>query len=178
MVYNYCAFLGHKKINVSHNQIVLLEKFIEHLITNYKVQCFLFGSKSEFIQLCFKIVTKLKNKYTYLKLIFIPCKSESAFLKSEISNFSQQQINFYKNLGFDVCKECYDQILDFPNKYKSGKASYIKRNRYIIDLSDVCIFYYNSDYGVSNRNSGTKLAFNYATKKNKKIINVYKYLKQ
>ena len=56
----------------------------------------------------------------------------------------------------------------------------------MIDASDICLFYYNNNYKPATRkhrksdlfgyqpNSGTQLAYKYATKKNKLIYNVYK----
>ena len=68
----------------------------------------------------------------------------------------------------------------------SGKASYIERNQAMIDDSDICIFYYDENYipkqkRISNKsivglytskNSGTAIAYRYATQKAKHIINV------
>ena len=61
----------------------------------------------------------------------------------------------------------------------------------MIDNSNFCIFYYNKDYipplktksrndifPPTKRNSGTKIAYEYALKKKKEIINLYKYCKQ
>ena len=57
----------------------------------------------------------------------------------------------------------------------------------MIDNSTYCVFYYNENYtpplkrtpkrntvSTSKRNSGTKIAYDYAMKKKKQIINLYK----
>ena len=51
-----------------------------------------------------------------------------------------------------------------------GKAVYVERNKYIIDKSDFCVFYYNAKYSPKNRKSGTKIALDYAKKQNKQIF--------
>ena len=63
---------------------------------------------------------------------------------------------------------------------------YIERNYEMINLSTYCIFYYNENYippieestknnlfPPQKRHSGTKIAYNYAIKKKKQIINLY-----
>lgn len=65
----------------------------------------------------------------------------------------------------------------------AGKASYVKRNQEMIDKSNICIFYYDENYELPRRkssqndvtsykpNSGTEIAYSYAMKKNKEVIN-------
>ena len=69
----------------------------------------------------------------------------------------------------------YDETY-FPLQLaNAGKASYIQRNFEMIDKSAYCIFYYNENYASSLKsNSGTKVAYKYALKRNKNIINLYK----
>ncbi len=63
------------------------------------------------------------------------------------------------------------------NIKKAGKASYVERNRIMIDESDFGIFYMNENYFLSKSKSGTKIAYDYALKKSKKglirIFNVF-----
>ena len=63
-----------------------------------------------------------------------------------------------------------------PERVKnSGKASYILRNQKMIDASDFCVFYYDKNYiPLTNKqtNSGTHLAYQYAVKMKKQIINL------
>ena len=80
--------------------------------------------------------------------------------------------------------ENYEDTFFPEHIINAGKASYVERNYYMIDKSQVCIVYYNPDYKPPKRKSsrqiltdyqpksGTKLAYEYAVKKNKKIINV------
>ena len=66
-----CCFFGHRKINETPELIKRLTKEIEVLITEKEVSIFYFGSKSEFDDLCHKTVTKLKEKYPYIKRIYV-----------------------------------------------------------------------------------------------------------
>ncbi len=43
----------------------------------------------------------------------------------------------------------------------------------MIDKSDICVFYYNEKLTYKYRSSGTKWAYEYAKRKNKKLINVF-----
>lgn len=55
-----CCFLGHRKIDETEELKNNLCGIIENLIVNEKIDTFLFGNKSEFDDLCHKIVTDLK----------------------------------------------------------------------------------------------------------------------
>lgn len=73
--------------------------------------------------------------------------------------------------------------MEFENKNTAGKASYVERNYAMIDDSDYCVFYYDESYlpplhkyakrCVFNYqpNSETKLAYLYAKRKKKEIMN-------
>lgn len=119
---------------------------------------FLFGSKSEFDKLSWEVVTDLKKEFPFIKRVYV----RSAF---------QHIDNSYKKYLLVSYEETY-----FPLKIeKAGKYSYVERNFEMIDNSNVCIFYFNKNYipTPSNRKSGTKIAFAYAQKKKKQIINLY-----
>ena len=65
-----CCFFGHRKIDETEELKNNLYEIIENLIVNEKVDTFLFGSKSQFDDLCHKIVTDLKEKYPHIKRIY------------------------------------------------------------------------------------------------------------
>jgi hypothetical protein len=59
----------------------------------------------------------------------------------------------------------------YPEKIiNSGRASYIERNYEMIDNSQYCIVYYDEPNAPTSRKSGTKIALDYAVKKDKQII--------
>ena len=162
-----CCFFGHRKIDKMPELIERLTKEIEVLITEKEVSTFYFGSKSEFDDLCHKTVTKLKEKYPYIKRIYV----RSAF---------QHIPDWYEDSLLKYYEGTY-----FPEQIEnSGKASYVERNQEMINKSNFCIVYYDENYAPPRRRnskrdltdyqpkSGSKIAYEYATKKGLNIINV------
>lgn len=148
-----CCFIGHRKIEYSLELELKLTELIENLIVEFNVGIFLFGSRSEFNDLCYRVVTKLKEKYPYIKRIYV-----------------RAEYNYDDNT-MDYLLKDYEQTY-FPKQIvKAGKYSYVERNLIMINQSEYCVFYYDKYYRVSNK-SGTNIAFNYATKLNKKVFNI------
>lgn len=148
-----CCFLGHRDFLVTEELKEKICFIIEKLILNEKVDTFIFGSKSLFNDLCYEKVSKFKTKYLQIKRIYI--RAEYPIIYES-----------YKNYLLERYEDTY-----YPeNILKSGKAAYIKRNYYMIDKSDICVFYFDKNNLPKTRKSGTKIALDYAIKKNKKII--------
>lgn len=175
-----CSFIGHRKIQITEDLINKLTNAIKDLIINHNVTIFLFGSKSEFNDLCHSIVTKLKEKYPYLKRINYTCKSEVCILEKNRKKLEEIYLN---TLNKKINLQGFEEEYEYKNKYKSGKADYVERNYAMIDDSDYCVFYYDKNYIkdviysknnmiVRTPKSGTKLAYSYALRKKKKIINI------
>ena len=57
-----CSFIGHRKIEITTELIKKLSVTIKDLIVKENVSIFLFGSKSDFNNLCYLVVTKIKEK--------------------------------------------------------------------------------------------------------------------
>ncbi len=157
------CFIGHRVIKKSSKLIYKLKKTIVSLI-NIGATTFLFGSKSEFNDLSWEIVTKLKETYPFIKRVYV----RSAY-------------QYIDNIYEKYLLESYEKTYFPPAVEKANKCSYIKRNYEMIDSSSFCVFYYNKNYTppLQNnkmllfKNSGTRLAYNYAVKKKKTIINLY-----
>ncbi len=162
-----CCFLGHRKIDGTEELRQKIYEIIERLITKDDIDTFLFGSKSEFNLLCYELVTKIKIKHPHIKRVFV---------RAEYPNIDED----YKAYLLQKYDDTY-----FPEHIKNaGKAVYIKRNVEMIDKSSACVFYYNSNYTPPCRKpskrriayckpeSGTKIAYDYAIKKKRKIINI------
>ena len=66
-----CCFLGHRTIHENEELRSNLADTIEKLIINDKVDTFLFGSKSRFNDLCYEIVSELKEKYHHIKRVYV-----------------------------------------------------------------------------------------------------------
>ena len=71
MLENTCCFIGHREINVTDELKEKLRVVIECLIVDENIDTFLFGSKSQFDDLCYDIVTEIKKKYPHIKRIFV-----------------------------------------------------------------------------------------------------------
>lgn len=162
-----CCFFGHRKINETDELKSNLYATIEKLIIKEKVDTFLFGSKSQFNDLCHTAVTKLKEKYPHIKRVYV---------RAEFPHIDES----YRKYLFESYEDTY-----YPDKMLySGKAAYIERNRVMIERSMYCICYYDENYTPPRKNrtqalpdylpkSGTRMAFDYARKKNLTIYNLF-----
>ena len=108
------------------------------------------------------------------------CLSESVILESEKEEWEKIYSHFNKE---SVNLKCFDEMVRHKTVVKSGRASYVERNKEMIDNSDYCVFYYDENYQLPKKRalnglseyspkSGTKIAFDYAKQKNKIIINI------
>ncbi len=162
-----CCVFGHRKIKDSEELEKRIYEIAERLIKEEGVDTFLFGSKSEFDCLCHNVISNLKDKYSEVRRIYV----RSAFPYIDES-YRKYLLEFYEDTYFP------EKILN------AGKASYVERNQEMINRSDFCIVYYCEDYTPPQRKksqknllnavpkSGTKIAYEYALKKHKTIINL------
>ena len=168
-----CCFIGHRKIDNIDKVETKTKEIVLDLILNKNVKIFLFGSKSEFDDLCLKILSQLKEKFVDLKRIGYTCKSEGIVLETEKEKFETLYSKIFKS---ETELYCVDEEFEHSTKYVSGKASYIERNQEMINDSDYCVFYYDKNYLPPKNKSGTKIAYDYAIKKKKQIINVFEFV--
>ena len=176
------CFIGHRKIDGTDELKAELYAVIENLITNENVNTFLFGSRSQFDDLCHSIVTELKEKYPDIQRVCFETKSEYAVLEDEREEMEKSFSKFFKE---EVHFNGYEKSVKPEKMYSSGRASYIERNQIMIDESDFCIVYYDENYLPPRRKyskrdltdyqpkSGTHIAYDYAKRKKKTIINLY-----
>lgn len=130
-----------------------IETHLGRLYCNKNTSTFLFGSRSEFNNLCLEVVTKLKEKYPNIQRIYH--RAEYPYISQE---FREYLLTFYDDTFFDDC------LLN------AGKSVYVKRNKMMIDSSDLIVFYCSP---TSNYKSGTEIAYKYALSKKKTIINLF-----
>ena len=150
-----CCFFGHRNINETEQLKAKLIDIIEELITEEKVDTFLFGSKSRFDSLCLETVTKIKEKYPHIKRVYV--RAENQYISEQ-----------YRNYLLESYEDTY-----YPEKIiNSGRAAYVERNYEMINNSQFCIVYYDEQNAPTTRKSGTKIALDYAIKKGKNIISV------
>ncbi|MBR3884983.1 MAG: DUF1273 family protein [Clostridia bacterium] len=179
LIHKSCCFIGHRKIIETKELKQRLKNTLENLIKEKQVRTFIFGSRSEFDFLCHTIVSNLMNIYPTIKRVVYTCKSELAVLKHDKEELEQMFSNAFKQ-DITLCE--YEKEIEHKTKFTSGKASYIERNKAMIDASDYCIFYYDENYKPQKRKhskndvfeyqpkSGTSLAYNYAKQKKKNIL--------
>ena len=78
-----CCFIGHRKIEKSVELTQRVSAVIQDLMENKGVTIFLFGSRSEFDDLCHDIVTELQKNNPQIKRIMYTCRSEYACMKEK-----------------------------------------------------------------------------------------------
>ena len=163
-----CCFFGHRKIAVSDELTSYIKDITEKLIKDKNIDTFLFGSKSQFDDLCYEIVSELKLKYPHIKRIYVRAE------------FPQIDDNYRRYL-LERFEDTY-----FPEKIVgAGKSVYVERNFEMINSSSFCICYYDENYLPPKRKqskkaliayqpaSGTKLAYDYAIKRTLTIYNAF-----
>lgn len=160
-----CCFIGHRKIKVTDNLKEVLYGIIQTLVLQENVDTFFFGSKSQFNDLCYEIVSNIKKKYFFIKRVYVRAQFQNIG-----SEYTEHLMKYYEDTYY-------------PKKIQfSGKLAYIERNYDMIDKSEICVFYFDKNYqppvkkgSVSKRQtkSGTLLSYNYAERKKRKIINVF-----
>ena len=164
-----CCFIGHRNAVATPELCDELKKLIVYLIEEKDVKCFLFGSASLFDKMCLKMVTELQKEYPKITRVYV--RSQYPYIEKSYREYLLQS---------------YDDTR-IPSRVKNaGKAAYVERNQEIINESDFCVFYYDETYVPPLRNwskgelstchskSGTRLAYEYAKKKGKEVINLYR----
>lgn len=148
-----CSFFGHKSIKETDELKEKLYQTIIDLIINESVDTFLFGSNSSFDKVCLQTVTAIKEKYPYIKRIYV--RAEFPYINNEYRAY---------------LLESYDDTY-YPEKLVgAGRAAYVERNCEMINNSQFCVVYYDEKYAPATRKSGTKIALDYAMKRKKNII--------
>ena len=181
-----CCFIGHRTIEESEEFFTLLRDTIKRLILEEGVRYFLFGSRSEFDDLCHRIVTEFQQEFPNIVRVAYTRRSEYAVKAEEKEKMERSWASVLKT---EVKLKDYDAEVQSDRVFSAGKASYVERNQEMIDDSDFCVFYYNKSYlpprrKRSNRDlssyqpkSGTWLAYEYAIQKSKKrdkvVINMF-----
>ena len=80
-----CCFIGHRQIENKSYLYEQLKLCVQNLITKSNITTFLFGSRSEFNNLCWKVVTELKDIYPHIKRVYIRAEYED--ISDEYKNY-------------------------------------------------------------------------------------------
>ncbi len=148
-----CCCIGHRTINETEKLKRKLFVAIESLITDMGVDTFLFGSQSRFNDLCYELVTALKEKHPNIKRVYV---------RAEFPHIDDS----YRSYLLERYEDTY-----FPERLlHAGKAVYVERNFEMIRNSRYCLVYYSESFAPAKRKSGTKIALSYAIAQKKEII--------
>ncbi len=164
------CFIGHRNVEKTEKLVQLLRETMISLVNN-GVYTFLFGGTGEFDHFAWEIASRLKKEYAEIKRVYV--RSQFPVIDDD-----------YKQYLLTLYDETY-----FPQEIaNAGKFVHVERNYLMIDSCDCCVFYYDKQYTPppsnnyrrndllptqNKTNSGTKLAYEYAVKKKKRIINLY-----
>lgn len=155
-----CCFIGHRKIIDKEKTIPRLRALLRDLIEGKHVDTFLFGSVSEFNDICHDVTTEFKKEYSNIRRICYVCKSEWACFEKERL---ERERGFNEFFNSPIVLRGYEEEHKLKKIFKAGKASYIERNKAMINDSNYCVFYYCDKYNPEgNGRSGTRIAYEYA----------------
>ena len=160
-----CSFIGHRDTPQTEELKRKVKETVERLIMQEGVDAFLFGSRSNFDELCHIVVTELKEKYPHIQRIAYLCKHESGCL---VGAGMEQKRRIKELIGRDVYVPEYEDIRKSDRVNSAGRAAYVERNQLMIDESDFVIF--RIDRKTKSAVSGTLIAYGYAKKNNKRTI--------
>ncbi len=146
-----CSVFGHNEIEITNELKIRLKNAFIDLITNKNVSIFYFGGFGQFDELCWQIITKLKQIFPHIKRIYV-CENETYV------NRPRKRPKWLKN-------EDYEEIIYFSLRFNYWYTLIYYRNLEIIDHSDYCLFYIRN-----TKNSGAYKAYKYAKQNKKNII--------
>ena len=171
-----CSFFGHRDTPKTDELKNKVREIVERLIVEEGVDTFLFGSRSNFDELCHIVVTELQKKYSHIRRVVYLCKHETACLVGAGMDLERQ---IKEITGRDVRVREFEEIKKSDRVNSAGRAAYVERNQEIINISNFCVFYYNlnhlspkrknskEDIGERQLKSGTQLIFDYVHKRKK-----------
>ena len=157
------CFIGHRQIAITAQLTAALTALVQDLVAAGAVN-FLFGSHSQFDNLCYEIVSQQQKQFPQIRRVHYCVAYEN-----------------YTNVG---CHNLYEQEIDCEAALNAAKNAYLVRNQVMIDHSDLCVFYYDKNYLPPQRKnskrdlvtyqprSGTALALRYAKDQHKDTINL------
>ncbi len=161
------CFIGHRRIDGAPELRAKLKETLDMLVAD-GADKFIFGDHSAFNDLCYEAVTALKEQFPQIQRVK---------LRTNYDEADEYTMQFLLS--------GYESNLCPKGVSAAGKAAYVARNQAMIRASDVCVFYYSESYqperrretkrsvGTYQPKSGTRLAYDFAVKQKKKIINLF-----
>ncbi len=155
------CFTGHRDIgdcDYAALRELVLKTILIYIKRDYKN--FICGGAVGFDSLAAECVCELKREYSDIKLILtLPCRDQTA----KWNNL--QDLAFYKRMMGQA-----DEVVYTSSFYSKGCMH--KRNRYMVDNSNVCIAYKTSEKG------GTAYTCKYAEKSGLEVVNLGRFSNQ
>ena len=112
------------------------------------------------------LLPSCKKKYSHICRVAYLCKHETACLVGAGTSLKQK----IKDLtGRDDYVGEYEEIKKSDRVNSAGRVSYVERNQWMVDESDITFIHIDKGYCIKNKNSGTALIYRYA-KSRKRII--------
>ncbi len=141
-----CSFFGHRDVFYDLRNELVIE--IERAITEYGITTFYVGDRGDFDRKAAGAVMSMKHKYPNIKLVLV-------------LPYFTNKLNEYK----EFYEQDYDEIF-IPQELMGvhPKGAITKRNRLMVDQSDLIICYVNREFG------GAYNTVKYAERKMKTII--------
>ena len=147
-----CAFFGHRTIGdkgeLKEKVSVLVEELIQKGFT-----VFLFGGFGEFDELCYDVVSGLKEKYSTIKRVY--CLHDERYLRE------RKRPKYLRT-------KAYEEFVYFPLEFDYWYTRIYYRNCEMVDKSDYLVF-----YAESRKDSGAYKTLQYAMKRKKEYINLF-----
>ena len=150
------CFTGHRNIKETAELKKALIKQLVKLIDQGTTD-FYAGGAVGWDMLCERTVIELREKYPYVKLhLVLPCPAEE-----QTAKWNENDKREFMDLlsAADTVEICSEHYYDGCMKV---------RNQRLVELSDVCVCYYNE----SNKRSGTGQTVRMAERQGKEIINL------
>ena len=162
-----CSFFGHRDTPQTEELKQKVRETVERLIVEERVDTFLSGSRSNFDELCYIVVTELKEKYPHIQRIAYLCKHESGCLAGEGKD---EQRRIKELTGRDVYVREFEDIKKSDRVNSAGRAAYVERNYWMINDSDFVVVHLEE--GRNDGKSGSRLAYKYSLRQKKSMLTV------
>lgn len=147
-----CSFFGHRVIDNKKEVETNVARLVEDLIKN-DFTVFQFGGFGEFDELCYSLVSALKERYPTIKRVY--CLCEEKYLQEK------KRQNVFR-------EEDYEEFVYYVPSFDYWYTRIYYRNCEMIENSDYIIF-----YAENRADSGAYKALKYAKKARKKYINLF-----
>ena len=149
-----CSFFGHRDVNITDELYATTTAEILKSV-HFGCRIFYFEGYGDFDDLCYRIVTKIKEENPTLDIKRIYCVSQERYLRKNTRYFR---------------REDYDAVIYLVSSFEGWYKSIYFRNCAMIDNSEVVVF-----YAEERENSGAFKAYRYALKKkDKRVVNLWK----